>query len=229
MNDEKDSRLGDLMKGTERPTTVSDDLVRSHIAVMARTIVVQSRPPRKRRTGIVAAILAPALLLATAGAAYAVSTIDWGQFWFDSPEWAAWAEEPDAVFTYALPGGGTCEMRIGDVSYNPDPNRPADAEADPRAEAAARDFLRTTDLAKVVDVDAAIATLRATDENWAVGADGEPVPFGANTGNYNADVEFNIAMKDAVGHAVIAHVESLGIPVTGLGFQSQEQCDGEQR
>ena len=228
LRDQKDSRLGDLLAGAERPTTPSNESIRRHFSVMARTVAEQERQPRKRRAGIVAAILAPVLVLGTAGAAYAASTIDWGQFWFDAPEWAAWADEPDAVLTYTLPGGGTCEMRIGEVSYDPDPNRPAGVIADPRAETAARDFLRTSDLSRIVDVDAAISALRA-DENWATDEDGEQVPFGAGSPNYNADVEYNIAMKDAVFRAVTDHVESLGLPVTGLGFQSQEQCDGEQR
>ncbi|POH68202.1 hypothetical protein C3B59_06720 [Cryobacterium zongtaii] len=229
VNDEKDIRLGELLARAEHPTTTSNDLIRNHVAVMARTVVEQDRQPRKRRAGIIAAILAPTLLLGTAGAAYAASTIDWGQFWFDTHKWAAWAEEPDAVLTYTLPGGGTCEMRIGEVRYSPDPNRPANVIADPRSETAARDFFRTNDVAQLVDVDAAISNLRATDGNWAMGDDGEWVPFGEGTSNYNADVEYNIAMKDAVSQAVTDHVESLGIPMTGLGFQSQEQCDGEQR
>lgn len=228
LNDDKDTRLGELLARAEQPTTTADDVIRSHVSVMARAVVEHDMQPRKRRAGIIAAILAPTLLLGTAGAAYAASTIDWGQFWFDATEWAAWAEEPDAVLIYTLPGGGTCEMRIGAVSYNPDPNRPADVMADPRAESIARDFLRTNDVSQLVDVDAAIAKFRDT-ESWARDDDGESVPFGEDTPNYNADVEYNIAMKSAVLQAVTDYVESLGIPTTGLGFQSQEQCDGEQR
>jgi len=229
LNDEKDIRLGDLLAGAEQPTTTSNDVIRSHVALMARTVVEQDSQPRRRRAGIIAAILVPTLLLGTAGAAYAASTIDWGQFWFSAPEWAAWAKEPDAVLTYTLPGGGRCEMRIGEVSYNPDTNRPADVMADPRAESTAREFLRNNDLAQHVNIDAAIAKLRATAENSARDNDGKSVPFGKGTPNFNADVEYNIAMKDAVLQAVTDHVESLGVPTTGLSFQSQEQCDGEQR
>lgn len=229
LNDEKDIRLGDLLAVAEQPTTTSNDVIRSHVALMARSVVEQDSEPRRRRAGIIAAILVPTLLLGTAGAAYAASTIDWGQFWFSAPEWAAWAKEPDAVLTYTLPGGGRCEMRIGKVSYNPDPNRPADVTADPRAESTARDFLRNNDLAQHVNIDAAIAKLRATAENWARDNDGKSVPFGKGTPNFNADVEYNIAMKDAVLQAVTDHVESLGVPTTGLSFQSQEQCVGEQR
>jgi hypothetical protein len=228
VRDQKDSHLGDLLAEAERSTTPTNETIRGHFAVMARTVAEQERQSRKRSAGILAAVVGSVLVLGTAGAAYAASTIDWGQFWFDTPEWAAWADEPDAVLTYTLPGGGTCEMRIGEVSYDPDPNRPTDAIADSGAETAARDFLRTSDLSQIVDVDAAISALRA-DENWATDERGEQVPFGAGSPNYNADVEYTIAMKDAVLQAVVDHVETLGLPTTGLGFQSQEQCDGEQR
>ncbi|WP_097062005.1 hypothetical protein [Salinibacterium xinjiangense] len=121
-----------------------------------------------------------------------------------------------------------CELRIGEVIYSPDPNRPADIAADPRAEQVARDFLRTADLLMVADVDATITTMRDRDENWAQSEDGTAVPFGYGTDNYNADVdvEYNMAVKQAIQVAVTDHVEAMGIPSTGLGYQSQEQCTG---
>jgi len=221
-----DHELGALLARAARPTTGSTADVRDQLAEMAVAIVGTSQVRSRRRVGMMSVILAPMLVLGAAGAAYAVTTIDWSQLWHNTPEWDEWAQDPDATVNYNLPGGGTCELRLGEVDYSPDPNRPAEVAADPGAEQAARDFLRTADLLTVADVDATITTMRDKDKNWAQSDDGPAVPFGYGTDNYNADVEYNMAVKQAIHVAVMDHVESMGIPSTGLGYQSQEQCTG---
>ncbi len=221
-----DHELGVLLARAARPTTEATAEVRDQLAEMAAAIVSTSQVRSRRRVGLISVVVAPILVLGAAGAAYAATTIDWSQLWHNTPEWAEWAQDPDASVHYALPGGGTCELRLGEVVYSPDPNRPAGVAADPGAEQAARDFLRTADLLTVADVDATITTMRDRDENWAQSEDGTAVPFGYGTDNYNADVEYNMAVKQAIQVAVTDHVEAMGIPSTGLGYQSQEQCTG---
>ncbi|MDF2666901.1 MAG: hypothetical protein K0R81_2751 [Microbacterium sp.] len=226
MDDDLDDGLHALMTRADRARDLSDDGVRPRAAAMARAIVAQDRT-RGRRRRVLAASLVPVLVLGTAGAAYAAVTVDWGRFWMQPAEWQSWALAADASFTYTLPGGGTCEVRVGDVTFSPAANRAADVPADPAAADAAREYLRTADLAHTIDVDAAIAKLR--QEPMTYEGEGDSVPFGYGTNQYNPDVEYNIAVKDAVFTAVMSHVEAAGYPATGLGFSSQERCEGEQR
>jgi hypothetical protein len=81
-------------------------------------------------------------------------------------------------------------------------------------------------LLTLVDIAGAITSMREKDKNWAQADDGTAVPFGYGTDNYNADVEYNMAIKQAIQVAMTNHLESLGIPSTGFGYQSQEQCAG---
>ncbi|MDF2045429.1 MULTISPECIES: hypothetical protein [Microbacterium] len=226
MNDDVDNALHAIMTRADRARDVSDDGVRVRASTMARAIVADDRN-RGRRKRVLAAALVPVFVLGTAGAAYAAVAVDWSRFWMEPAAWETWALSPDASFAYTLPGGGTCEVRIGDVTFSPAADRPADVPADPAAADAAREYLRTTDLAHAIDVDAEIAKLR--QEPMTYEGEGESVPFGFGTNQYNADVEYNIAVKDAVFTAVMSHVEAVGYPTTGLGFSSQELCEGEKR
>jgi len=226
MDDDLDGALHALMTRADRARELSDDGVRVRASAMARAIVAQDRT-RGRRRRVLAASLVPVLVLGTAGAAYAAVTVDWGRFWMQPAAWETWALTPDASFTYALPGGGSCEVRVGDVTYSPAADRPADVPADPAAADSAREYLRTADLARAIDVDAEIAKLRQQPMMYE--SEGDSIPFGYGTDHYNADVEYNLAVKDAVFTAVMSHVEAAGYPTTGLGFSSQERCEGEQR
>jgi hypothetical protein len=135
---ETDDELVALLSRAARPTTETTTEIRHQLAAMAQTIVDSRGVRPRRKLGLVAMIVAPFLLLGAAGAAYAATNIDWSQMWHNTPQWADWAQSPDATVTYSLPGGGTCEMRFGEVAYSPDPNRPAGVAADPRVEQAAR-------------------------------------------------------------------------------------------
>ncbi|KTR94299.1 hypothetical protein NS220_09465 [Microbacterium testaceum] len=226
MEDDLDGALHALMSRADRARDMSEDGVRARAAVMARTVIADDRTRGRRRRALAAALV-PVFVLGTAGAAYAAVTVDWGRFWAQPAPWEAWALTPDASFTYTLPGGGTCEVRVGDVTFSPAAERPAEVRADPAAADAALDYLRTADLAHAIDVDAAIGRLRQQPMTYE--SEEGSVAFGYGTDQYNADVEYNIAVKDAVFTAVMSHVEAAGYPTTGLGFSSQERCEGEQR
>lgn len=223
---EPDPQIGAWLRRAAPPVTADDDALAARLVTMAMATTREQRSATRRRQGIAAAILAPVLLLGVTGAAWAAATIDWSSFWqHGTTEWSDWAQHPDATITYSLPGGGSCELRLGEFQYSPDPNRPADVAPDPRSVDAAVDYVRSADVFADADVDGVIQENRS-DQNSADDGSGTLVPFGYGTDNYNADVEYNIAVQEAVQEAITTHLSTLGIPSTGLGFQSQERCTG---
>jgi hypothetical protein len=224
---EPDPQIATWLREAAPRVTADDETLAAQLLALTEATTRESRSVARRRRGIAAAILTPLLLLGGAGAAFAAATIDWSVFWAGSTttEWAEWAKNPDARITYSLPGGGSCELRLGEFEYSPDANRPADMAADPQAVAAALDYLHSADVLADSDFDGVLRENRS-DQNWADDGSGTPVPFGYGTDNYNADVEYSIAVQEAVHKAIMAHLESLGIPSTGLGFQGQKQCTG---
>lgn len=224
---EPDPQVAKWLHQTAPRVTPDDDALAARMAAMAAATTHKQRTTSRRKQGIAAAILAPVLLLGGTGAAFAATTIDWSSFWGISTttEWADWAQHPDATINYTLPGGGSCELRLGEFQYSPDLNRPANIAADPRSIDAALNYLHSADVLADSDVDGVIQENRS-DENWADDGTGNPVPFGYGTDNYNADVEYNLAVSEAVQEAITAHLDTLGIPSTGLGYQSQAQCTG---
>lgn len=224
---EPDPQIAKWLHQAAPRVTPDDEVLAVHLAAMAAATTREQRNTSRRKQGIAVAILAPVLLLGGAGAAFAATTIDWSSFWGISTttEWADWAQHPDATINYTLPRGGSCELRLGEFQYSPDPNRPANVAADPRSIDAALNYLHSADVLADSDVDGVIQENRS-DENWADDGAGNPVPFGSGTDNYNADVEYNLAVSEAVQEAITSHLHTLGIPSTGLGYQSQERCTG---
>lgn len=223
---ELDPELAALLTRAARPVTPASAGVRDELATMTTAIVDAERPARRVRVPVVASVIAPLLVLGGASAAFAAANVDWSVFWNETPTWAEWAEQPDAIVTYELPGGGSCELRLGEVEFGPAPNRPADVAVDERSADATRAFFRAGDVLAGVDLDAVIAESRATDENSIENADGTLTPFGYGTDAYDADVEYDLAVKQAVHVAVAEHLDELGLPSAGLSWQSQQQCTG---
>lgn len=132
---------------------------------------------------------------------------------------------PDATLPYTLPSGQSCELRLGEFAFSPAEDRPADVASDPRVAAAARDFAHSSLAITDADAQKVIAENRS-DDNTAIDDDGNETPFGYGTANYDADVEYDTAVPEAVHDAIDAHLATLGIPSTGLTFASQQQCTG---
>ncbi|MFF2274499.1 hypothetical protein [Agromyces sp. NPDC058126] len=222
-----DPELATLLERAARPVTPVSAELRGELAAMTTALAADAeRPVRRVRVPLVASLLAPLLVLGGAGAAFAAANIDWSSFWHNTTRWADWAEQPDAIVTYVLPGGGSCELRLGEVEFSPDPNRPAEIAVDERSAEATRAFFREGDVLAGIDLDAIIAESRTSDENFIENTDGSLTPFGYGTDAYDADVEFNDAVKQAVHVAVTKRLDGLGLPSAGLSWQSQEQCTG---
>ena len=223
---DEDPDLDRMLGAAARPSTGLTPEVRSRLAAMAESAMASDRQPHRRRAVLAAAVLAPVLLVGGAGAAFAATMVDWSQFWGMSTEWNGWAETPDASVTYSLPGGGACEVRLGDVTYSPDPARPDGVEADPRSADAVRDYFRAGEVITEADIDAAIVTGRTVEGNFIEEEDGSRTRFGYGTENYNADVEYNLAVRLAIHERIAVHLEGLGLPSAGVGWSSQEMCTG---
>jgi hypothetical protein len=218
-----DDEFASVLASAARPTTPSSPALTEAIDVVVAAVV--SPRPRRGRVPVVAAVLAPLLVLTGAGAAFAASGVDWFRFWNNTPAWSGWATHPDAEVTYRLPGGGTCTLRLGEFTVSPATNAPAGVKSDPAAAGAARAYLH----AGTVLADAPIRQVllqNRSDENWATTSDGRQVRFGYGTDEYNADFEYAGAVHEAIQDAITQHVEEAGYPSTGLTFQSQEQCSG---
>lgn len=224
---EPDPQVATWLELVAPRTLVADEVLSAHLVAMAVATTRQSRVVERRRRKVLSSILAPVFLVGATGVAVAATSIDWSSFWGASTTsvWADWAQSPDATIKYTLPGGGSCELRLGRFQYSPDPNRPAGISADPGSVDAALEYVRSADVLADSDIDGTIEENRS-EQNFAEDDSGSLVPFGYGTDNYNADVEYNLAIKEAVPEAITAHLATLGIPSTGLGFQSQEQCLG---
>ena len=223
---ETDPQVATWLHQAAPQVTAHDEALTTHLRSMTDA-TTRPQSTARGRHGIAAAVIGPIILFGGAGAAFAATTIDWSLFWGSSntTEWAEWALHPDATLNYDLPGGGSCELRLGEFVYSPDPNRPPEVAADPKSLDAALDYVHSADVLADADVDGVIQENRS-EQNWVDDGSGTPAPFGYGTENYNADVEYNLAVKEAVHKAIIAHLDTIGIPSTGLGFQSQEQCTG---
>lgn len=212
---------------TAEPVTPTDSKhERVFAAAAAEAIELSSRRQHRRR--LVATMIAvPMFLIAGSGAAYAATTIDWSFYWENTTttEWTGWAENPDATVSYTLPSARSCELRLGEFAFSPAEDRPADVLADPRVATAATDFARSSLMITDADVQKVIAENRS-DYNSAIGDDGTETPFGYGTANYDADVEYDTAVLEAVHDAINTHLATLGIPSTGLTYNGQQQCTG---
>lgn len=207
------------------PVTPVDRTDRRVFEAAAHEAVQRAQQRQHRRSLVAAAIVTPAVLVFGGGTAYAVAQVDWSSYWSNTTatEWTDWAQSPDAVISYTLPSGRACELRLGQFAFSPAEDRPADVAADPQSLASALDFAHTSLAITDADVQRVIAENRS-DRNVIMDTDGTQTPFGHGTDQYDADVEYDMAVPEAVYDAIDAHLAALGLPSTGLTYQGQQQC-----
>jgi len=174
-----------LARSAPRTTTVTPELREELTRMAVASESEQRRTGTRRRVAIGAGALAVALF-AGAGAAAATGVAGWGP----------WAQDADAVYVYALPGGDACELRI---TFD-----------DAATGQVAREILSDVDLGSVIDVDGVIAVLRAMPSS---GGD----EFG-NTFDTGFGTEFYPSVDEEYAQAVgIAASQYLGERLTERG------------
>lgn len=192
MTDELDQRLNRAAP-VIAPHTES---ILLEIGRMSVEVVSSQREQRRRRR---TAIAGGALVLTLAGgtAAAAVST-----------GWSPWADEPQAIYSFALPSGGSCELR---VKTSPMSNAASadipDSDA-PEVEAA-ESYLASVDLESAIDVNEQIRKMAAADM-FVAGA--------------SPDEKTYSAAFDAIGVLVNEELDRRGFPRVNMGGEGK--CDG---
>jgi len=208
----EDREFAELVRSAAPPAPALTGAVLTELHAMTRATVGPRRRSRKRRwfTGLAAV---GALVAAGVGGAAIGSQPAEDYSWGKGTTWAAWAQHPAATLTYDLPGGGTCEQRLGEV----------DAK-DPASEAFAKKFMGSTDLVAGADVGSAIAKLRSEDYQ-VHSPDGRMVQGGYGTPYYNADYEYDQAVTAAVQAEILDAAQAAGH--AGVSYTGQTRCKGE--
>ncbi|GAA2013138.1 hypothetical protein [Microbacterium ulmi] len=171
---------------------------------------VEVRPVR--RTVRAPLIVGGLVVLLTGGAGVAVAA--------DLMQWEPWAEDPVGAYTYTLPSGIECEMRLGNFHTSPQ-RLEDDVERDLEAWFDGTDVL-------------ALARERLPEEIEQIRAgtnvlhldDGTEVDAGYGTEHYDADHEYMDAMGSAVGELVWAEVERLGYADIVTSYEGNGYCPG---
>lgn len=205
----------DLGEDGEPITAALDGLVastRTAARTASRTRGTRDRRPRHT----ILAASATAAVLVGGGAAAAVTTSSFGN-WI-----APWTADPTGTLTFALPSGGVCEQRIGDLKV-----------ANPQAEEMIHTWLADHTLAEIADIDAAIEADRAAGpETWTFDGDTGHRPdvvYGYGTANYDADYEYTNAVYQAETEAILAKLADEGYTEYedyNYSWSSELQCSG---
>lgn len=203
--------LAVLLDRSSPQTPFADEAPSSDLDEMVRRAAREMRRTRRRRVTPRSVALGTVLVLALGGAgAAAAATIS---------RWQPWAENPDATVHFTLPSGSSCEYRIV-----------ARDTGDPADYLAARDYLTSTDVLALADIDGELSRVRAREV--AVRGDSSDAGTPA-TGPYSDDELYRQAVSGAVLNVIWDELEARGIvdPVAGsdLSFASQTSCDGEVR
>ena len=189
----------DTLLSASSPATSPDGPVRE---AALEAIARDSRPSRGRRVRRPLLAGAGALALVLAGGMAASAAFDW-HVW--------WADEAAAEVTYTLPSGAVCTGIVGNVTGPPD------------AVAAANELLVRDDLFSIIDIDAAIADLRATPTMHTL-PDGTIVDGGPGTEYSTADYEYEHAVDLAVSAALWDTLGEQGFALQGVSYEGVLNC-----
>ncbi|GAA1683194.1 hypothetical protein [Microbacterium lacus] len=204
--------LDGLLDDAGPVTTVVSDAIEDELARMSVAARTDHRPARAGRgfTRAAAIGVAAVVLLGGAGAA-AAST--WGLV----PWWQQ--NSPDS-FSVTLPSGVNCEFQVIGNLQGPTPAISEETAA----------YLRSVDIATILDVDAEIQKQRMAPPSVAR-VDGKDIQVGYGTENYpSPDVEYYLAVPAAVTTAVAAELQrnGYGVGPEDFSWQSEASCPGMQ-
>ncbi|MBF0816340.1 hypothetical protein E4U02_07945 [Microbacterium paludicola] len=194
--------LDALLAGAD-PTSRADGDVRAELERMSET----PRRGRLRRFPPRAAVATvAAVLVLGGGTAAAAATGALG--------WQPWAEDPDAAWTYTVPSGATCELRVGNLTG-----------AEPEVAAAVREFYATHDVLTDEAIAAVIEERRAGQHSITVGAEEVDVAWD-DPRIYDADDEYTAAVHRVASEAMWEHLEAEGIALGPDGsYEGESHCE----
>lgn len=204
------------------------------LRAMAEDAEVTARPlrPRRRVTAGVTAAAALALVIGGGGVAVASGLVSWPVGY----------EDPDGAYSFTLPSGRACEVRliIGEAEGRDDPSAEVDRSTDTDTQHALQEevaqWLRDGALDRDLDLPTAEAEVAAIyDEQAAVGmtiligADGWLEDAASVPGRPDADDARAFAVDRAVRAAMTEHLKDRGFPETSWTFSSDGgvKCAGE--
>ncbi|MEV8370054.1 hypothetical protein [Microbacterium sp. NPDC064584] len=204
--------LDGLLDDAGPATTLVTDAIEDELARMSVAAQTDHRPARAGRgfTRAGAIGVAAVVLLGGAGAA-AASTgglLPW------------WQQESPDSFSVTLPSGMNCEFQVIGNLQGPTPAISEETAA----------YLRSVDIAAILDVDAEIQKQRMAPPSVAR-LNGKDVQIGYGTENYpSPDVEYVSAVPAAVTTAVAAELQRNGYDVDpdDFSWQSDAICPGMQ-
>ena len=179
--------IDDLLERSAPRTTAPSPELRDELTRMAVASAEERRPGSRRLRVAAGAGIAAIALFAGAGTAAATGVVEWGP----------WAQDPDVRYSYTLPSGDACELR---VTFD-----------DRGTGQVARDIATEVDLAAELDVDAMIIDLRAMP---STGGDefGNSWDTGYGTDFYPApDEEYDIAVGFAVSGLIGEELDARGV------------------
>ncbi|WP_291057011.1 hypothetical protein [Herbiconiux sp.] len=197
--------LVEILDDSAPGTPMADALPGSILSTMVLDARAEMKRSRRRRATPRSVAIGTVLILTLGGAGAAAAATISG--------WEPWVQNPDAIVHFTLPSGASCEYRI----VAKDTGDPADFTA-------ARDYLKSTDVLALADIDGELVRVTARD----VGQDdGSAVPA---TSVYSEDQLYYQGVTGAINNVLWDEMEARGIasPVTGsdLSFASQSDCAG---
>lgn len=197
--------LVEILDSSAPGTPMADAVPDSILSMMVLDARSELRRSRHRRVTPRSVAIGTVLFLTLGGAGAAAAATISG--------WEPWVQNPDAIVHFTLPSGTACEYRIV-----------ANDTGDPADFTAARDYLKSTDVLALADIDGELARVTARE----VGPDdGSAVPA---TTVYSEDQLYYQGVTGAITNVIWDEMEARGIvsPVTGsdLSFASQADCAG---
>ncbi|WP_291383142.1 hypothetical protein [Demequina sp.] len=201
MTDHEPRELDALLSASSPATSEHGPVRTAALETMAR----DARPSRGRRVRRPVLVGAGALALVFAGGMGASAAFDWH---------LPWQNDAAGSYVYTLPSGAECSGILGNVQG------PANIVAATNA------FMARSDLLDVIDVDAAIAFLRANPMTHVL-PDGSEVAVVPGSPYWTADYEYELAFQKAFQDGLRADLAAEGYDLNSLtSFEEGFTCPG---
>ncbi|RKT36706.1 hypothetical protein DEU34_1227 [Microbacterium sp. AG1240] len=205
----------DRMLAAAAPRGVQEDAgLRREIASMARSARAAAHPRRRRGMRVALGAVLATAMVGGAGVAVAGTVFDW----------APWAQDADVVYAFELPSGRACEARVQvlEVTSVDEFGRVATSVNGELTE-----HFRSIDAIARIDIEAAVAQVRARDSGTAMvvlGADGRLEDVPATGAGPTDDDVYAAAIDVSLADVLHDEFDALGWGDEGWSANEDLQC-----